>query len=503
VTGAAVGGASVAARGLTWRPAGRRTPILDGLDLRIEPGERVLLAGPSGSGKSTLLRALAGLLLAADVGDLSGSVTVDGEPPQARPGTVGLLLQDPAAAVVAERVGRDVAFGLENLAVPRSEMPARVRAALDAVAFPYPVSRATRALSGGELQRLALAGALVLEPRVLLLDEPTAMLDDANAASVREAVVRLCEKRGTTLVVVEHRLEAWLPHVDRCVVLAADGSIAADGPVSAVLAAESAPLAESGVWVPGVAAPQPVPIPPALVRPVDPPRAGTVVVRAAAATVRHRALASRLPGRAKPRPAISAVDATLTAGRALAVTGVSGAGKSTLLLALGGLLRAESGSVETADGRPIAALDSAELARLVAWLPQTPEHGFVATTVLDEALATSRALGLDVEAAEQRGRAALEVLGLSGLERRNPHTLSGGEQRRLLLAASFVHGPQALLLDEPTLGQDRNTWSSVTGLLQAVLEGGAAVGVATHDPELLDVLHSDGAEHLALRRSAA
>ena len=274
--------------------------------------------------------------------------------------------------------------------------------------------------------------------------------------------------------------------------LSADGSIIADGPAEAVLADGSAGLAASGVWVPGIRAPRPVPVPPGLVAPAEPAGRGAPVVRAVAATVRHRALASRLPGRARPLPAISSVDATLSAGRALVVTGVSGAGKSTLLLALGGLLRAESGSVEVADGRQVAQLGSAELARLVAWLPQLPEHGFVSSTVLGEVLATSRALGRDAQTALHRGSAVLEVLGLSGLERRNPHTLSGGEQRRLLLAASLVHGPQALLLDEPTLGQDRNTWGAVTGLLQAALEGGAAAGVATHDPELLALLAGPG-----------
>ncbi|MGH3444475.1 MAG: ATP-binding cassette domain-containing protein, partial [Nocardioidaceae bacterium] len=148
--------------------------MLADLDLSIEAGQRVLVAGPSGAGKSTLLRGLAGLLLANDVGDLSGRVLVDGRPPQEVPGRVGLLLQDPTAAVVATRVGRDVAFGLENTRVPRAAMPQRVHRALRAAHFPYDETRRTNALSGGESQRLALAGALAMTPGVLLLDEPTA-----------------------------------------------------------------------------------------------------------------------------------------------------------------------------------------------------------------------------------------------------------------------------------------------------------------------------------------
>ena len=157
----------------------------------------MLLVGPSGSGKSTLLRALAGVLQAADSGDLSGSITVDGQPPHARAGAVGLVLQEPGSGVVAATVGRDVAFGLENTAVPRELMPSRVRAALAAVRLDMPQDTPTHALSGGEQQRLALAGALALEPTLLLLDEPTAMLDPGNASAVRAVSVRSSSSSGS------------------------------------------------------------------------------------------------------------------------------------------------------------------------------------------------------------------------------------------------------------------------------------------------------------------
>ena len=169
--------------------------MLAGLDLRIEPGEKVLLAGASGSGKSTLLRAIAGLLQTADVGELSGEVSVDGRHPQERAGTVGLLL-GPSAAVVADRVGRDVAFGLENTRTPPDLMPGLVAGALRAAGLPHDERRSTRTLSGGETQRLALAGALALRPQVLLLDEPTSMLDEDNAARVRRSVLAACEQQG-------------------------------------------------------------------------------------------------------------------------------------------------------------------------------------------------------------------------------------------------------------------------------------------------------------------
>jgi energy-coupling factor transporter ATP-binding protein EcfA2 len=183
-------GADVALEGLTWTPVRRRTPVLTRVDLRIDAGQRVIVAGPSGAGKSTLLRAMAGLLLSAAHGELIGRALVDGEAAGQRPGDVALLLQDPLAAVVAETVGRDVAFGLENTCVSRDQLWPRVKTAIDESGFPYGARHPTSALSGGETQRLVLAGALALRSRVLLLDEPTAMLDPAAASMVRAAVRR-------------------------------------------------------------------------------------------------------------------------------------------------------------------------------------------------------------------------------------------------------------------------------------------------------------------------
>ncbi|HZK60416.1 MAG TPA: ABC transporter ATP-binding protein, partial [Cryobacterium sp.] len=160
--------------------------MLHEITLRALPGERILLAGPSGSGKSTLLRALAGVLTTTDSGDLGGVVTVDGQDPHGGGSPVGLLVQDPADAMVAQRVGRDVAFGPENIGLPRERIWPRVRAALDAVGFPYGIDHPVDAVSGGEAQRLALAGVLALGPRLVLLDEPTSMLDLFSAATVRD-----------------------------------------------------------------------------------------------------------------------------------------------------------------------------------------------------------------------------------------------------------------------------------------------------------------------------
>ncbi|HWR85047.1 MAG TPA: ABC transporter ATP-binding protein, partial [Rhodoglobus sp.] len=233
--------AAVAATGWGWRHAGRLAWATRGLDLRIEPGERVLLLGASGSGKSTLLRALAGVL-ADDEGEREGELAVAGR--------AGLVLQDPDAQVVLSRVGDDVAFGCENLGLPRDEIWRRVPAALDAVGLDVALDRSTAALSGGQRQRLALAGVLAMRPDVLLLDEPTANLDPAGVVEVADAVGRVLDATRATLVVVEHRVATWLPLVDRVVVLSPHG-VLADGEPAAVLAERGAELAAAGIWVPG------------------------------------------------------------------------------------------------------------------------------------------------------------------------------------------------------------------------------------------------------------
>uniref|UniRef100_UPI00293EB0CC ABC transporter ATP-binding protein n=1 Tax=Clavibacter sp. MX14-G9D TaxID=3064656 RepID=UPI00293EB0CC len=245
------GGASVRAEGWGWRHAGRSAWAVRDVDLVIEPGERVLLLGASGAGKTTLLHALAGVLGGDDEGEARGSLRVDGQDPAEPRGRAGLVLQDPDAQVILSRVGDDVAFGCENLGVPREEIWPRVRAALDAVGLDVALDRSTTALSGGQKQRLALAGVLAMRPGLLLLDEPTANLDPEGVGEVRRAVEAVVGTTGATLVVIEHRVAVWQDLVDRVVVLAADGGILADGAPDDVLREQGAALASAGVWVPG------------------------------------------------------------------------------------------------------------------------------------------------------------------------------------------------------------------------------------------------------------
>ncbi|MFI5933028.1 ABC transporter ATP-binding protein [Actinoplanes sp. NPDC051494] len=438
----------VVLRGFGWRHAGRRAWAVRGVDLRIQHGERVLLLGPSGAGKSTLLAAVAGLL-PQDSGEQEGTVTVDGMTP-------GILFQDPQTQLVMARSGDDVAFGLENRGVPAADIWPRVSDALDRVGFPYPITRPTDALSGGEQQRLALAGVLALRPGLLLLDEPTANLDPEGAELVRDAITRVLD-RDTTLIIVEHRVAEALPLVDRAIVLEPGGGVAADGAPEVVFAGHGPSLAERGVWVPGY----PLPRHRAVATPAD------FLVRATGVTVRTR-LTDHSVG--------------VRAGEALAVTGPNGAGKSTLALVLGGLLAPDAGRVTAfGDPKPPHRWRAATLTQRIGSVFQTPEHQFVTSRVADELALGPRRLGRSPAAVSATVDELLDRLRLTALAGANPYTLSGGEARRLSVATALATAPRLLILDEPTFGQDRRTWIDLVALLAGLRDRGHGILAVTHD----------------------
>jgi energy-coupling factor transporter ATP-binding protein EcfA2 len=463
--------ASVDARGWGWRHAGRTEWAVRGLDLRIEPGERVLLLGASGAGKSTLIHALAGVLGGEDEGDTEGELLVGGADAREARGRVGLVLQDPDSQVVLARVGDDVAFGCENLGVPREEIWRRVGEALDDVGLDLPLQHATSALSGGQKQRLALAGVLAMRPGLLLLDEPTANLDPAGVIEVRDAVARVLSRTDSTLVVIEHRVDVWWGLVDRVIVLAPGGGVLADGRPDEVLAREGAALAASGIWVPGH---EPA-------RPARDRRVGGRLVSANGLSIGRRTAVQ------------SGLELSIAGGECLAITGPNGAGKSTLGLTLGGLLRPVAGSVDASGlagdlGSDPLTWKSSQLVTRIGSVFQDPEHQFVAATVLAELQVGARATGIDPVETGRRLDSLLDRLRLTHLADANPFTLSGGEKRRLSVATALVTRPRLLILDEPTFGQDSRTWAELVAYLAELLDSGSAVVAVTHDAELVDAL---------------
>jgi energy-coupling factor transport system ATP-binding protein len=469
--------ARIEARDWGLRHPGRRTWALRGVDLVVEPGERVLLLGPSGSGKSTLLMALAGLVDPSGGSETEGSLLVDGIDPRLARDRSGLLFQDPESQIVMGRAGDDVAFGLENRCVPTDGIGSRVDAALAAVDFPYGVERSTLALSGGELQRLALAGTLALRPGLLMLDEPTANLDPDGAAEVRGVLDRVLDRSGATMVLVEHRVDEAVALVDRVVVLEAGGGVIADGRPRDVFHEHGNELAAAGVWVPDR--------PPAPPDPRPRPPAETLVIAESASF--------RYPG--STVDAVAGIDLRVRSSEALAIVGPNGSGKSTAAMLVAGLLHPRTGSVIAGEAllaghghEPLARWPARELVRHVGTVFQDPEHQFLARSVREELLLGPRRAGIDTAAAARRADELLERLRLGHLAAANPFTLSGGEKRRLSVATALATAPALLVLDEPTFGQDRRTWGELLGLLAALRDSGRGICFVTHDRSFVQAL---------------
>ena len=319
-----------------------------------------------------------------------------------------------------------------------------------------------------------------MQPGAILLDEPTANLDPQGVADVRDAVAAALDATGATLVVIEHRIDVWLPLVTRVVVLGADpgGTIVlADGTPEQVLGARGAELAASGVWVPGH--PPVFPAPPAQ-------QPGGVLLEAHGLTVaRRRGLAVAGP-----------FDLEVRAGEALGITGENGAGKSTLGLTLAGLIPAEDGAVtarpELAAGEKADPFrwSSRSLLTRIATVLQTPEHQLLAKTVREELSVGPRALTLPDAEITARVDDLLERLRLTALAEANPYTLSGGEKRRLTVASALATRPRMLVLDEPTFGQDATTWAELVGLIARLRDEGTAVVAISHDEAVLEALHA-------------
>ena len=475
------------ASGWGWRHAGRKDWAVRGLDVSIAPGERVLLLGASGSGKSTLLAALAGVLGGSEEGEEQGRITVDGEHPAARRGRSGLLMQDPDSQVVLARAGDDVAFGCENLGVPRGEIWPRVTMTLEAVGLRIPLDHPTSELSGGQKQRLALAGVIAMRPGLLLLDEPTANLDPAGVAEVRTAVADVVALSGATLIVVEHRVSIWSGYVDRVIALDGDGGLLADGTPDSVFGAHAARLRDAGVWLPHD----------------DEPRLSVERRRSTtAASGRTLITAHNLSvGRSRGNPVVTELDISVSEASATAISGRNGAGKSTLALTLGGLIPPLGGAVVASDSLAAGAgtspitWTSAQLLTRIGSVFQSPEHQFLASTVRKELAVGPRALRRSAALIDARVDELLVRLRLDALADANPFTLSGGQKRRLSVATALATMPKLLIFDEPTFGQDARTWRELIEIFHELVSVGHAIVAVTHDTDFVAAL---GARELTI-----
>jgi energy-coupling factor transport system ATP-binding protein len=492
-------------RDLSFTYWGQQRPALNHLSLKVDDGEFVLVAGASGSGKSSFCRCINGLIPHFHGGVLRGSVSVDGldtsrQQPRDLAVRVSMVFQDPENQLIAADVERDVAFGLENQGVPVEDIGRRIGEVLELLGIAELRRRPIASLSGGQKQLAAMASALAVRPRVLVLDEPTSELDPASAERLLTAIAEVRRRLGIAVVLVEHRLERVVRYVDRILVLK-EGSVVADGAPEDVLG--TAGLEGAGLGLPPVA------------RLAMELRRRGFRLGGIPLDVREacRVLAPMLRGRRVPtftaevsRPGESLVGVEnvrfsydggsdvlrdvshdVRAGWLLALMGRNGSGKTTLVKHYNGLLRPGLGRVMV-EGRDAARVPVATLARSVGMVFQNPNDHLFADTVEDEILFTLKHLGAGVD--ESRGRLD-EVLALFGLERYRgcyPRSLSGGERQRVALASVVAARPPVLVLDEPTRGLEHDRKTSLMLFLKDYAAQGHAVVLVTHDVET-------GAEH--------
>jgi energy-coupling factor transporter ATP-binding protein EcfA2 len=432
-------GALATVERLTYHYPGGGTPALADVSLALEPGEVVAVLGPSGGGKSTLLRALAGLVPHFHGGRFAGRVEVAGlDTRRARPreliAQVACAFQDPEDQVVMAIVANEVAFGLENLGTEPVEIWERVGVALEALDALHLRDRRTAELSGGELQRICLASALALRPRLLLLDEPTSQLD---ADGVRRLLAEI-ERTGAAVVLTEQRPDRALELAERVLFLEG-GRILLDASVAPALdwLAEHRPgyLPSSAPDLDEAGHVQPA----------------AVVVRAERVGYAYRRGLSVLEG----------INLELRRGEVVALEGPNGSGKTTLAKIVAGLIEPDEGSVS--------------LLGRAGYLLQDPGRYMVCESVIEE-------VGLAVGGDRRRAAASLALVGLEWAAERHPRDLSSGERERLGVAAVAVGEPELLVLDEPTRGLDPDRKAEIAAWLFRYAAAGRAVLVATHDP---------------------
>jgi energy-coupling factor transport system ATP-binding protein len=446
--------------GVSYRYPESDRPALSEITTAVEPGEVILVRGSSGSGKSTLLRCLNGLVPHSTGGHFRGRVVVCGldtrEHPPRQLGThIGFVFQHPDSQFVLEDVEAELAFGLENLGLPRPLMRKRVEEVIDQVGINALRRRRIDTLSGGERQRVAIAAALAVHPQALVLDEPTSQLDPQAAEDVLQVVLRLVAELGMTTVIAEHRVERIAPFVDRIWTL--DAGVLRDQPPRIALAEGGArppvvDLALRAGWTPiplglrdARVHAQRLPVSESPSPPAGEGRGGgserPIICRVNGLDHRYDGVA-----------ALHEVSLTLRRGQVVALMGRNGSGKTTLLKAIAGLLRPERGSV-TRNG-------------VAAYVPQDADSLLFAATV-DE---------------ELRGQSAEVVAQFTEWLDRYPRDLSSGERQQLAIALMGARA-DLLLLDEPTRGLDPVVKRALTAFLRTRADTGAAILVATHDVE--------------------
>ena len=477
---------------LSFTYPGQHANAVADVSFALEPGSFSLLIGASGCGKTTLLRLLKQEL--APHGTRCGRILLDGAAVDTRaPNEIAYVAQNPDEQIVTDEVSRELAFGLENMGLPRDEIRLRVGETASYFGIGDWYHRPTDALSGGQKQLLNLAAALCMRPHLLLLDEPTGQLDPVAAARFIATLYRLNRELGLTILLAEHRLEDAFPLADGVLAMETGRLIASGAPRAVCAQMQYHPLfagfpAAARIWS-QTAAKGPCPLTVregrALLdrqfahcvgRVPEPPHdeSAPPVLEASGVWFRYE--------KATP-DVLRDFAVTVRRGEILSVLGGNGSGKTTMLNVLAGLDRPYRGKCRIF-GKKISEYTRGALYRnTLALLPQNPATVFVQSTVADDLAELLAAQNVPKAARPARVAAQAEALGIAPLLDRHPYDLSGGEQQKCALAKLLLTEPRLILLDEPTKGLDAAAKQQLGALLRGLQQKGISMLTVTHDVE--------------------
>ena len=482
----------------------QKKPTLTGINLDIYPGEKVLIAGPSGSGKSTLAGCINGLNPFSNPGECKGTLTVDGvDAPHSSifelSAHVGTVLQDPDGQFIGLTVGEDIAFALENSCTPQDEMHAITRHAAELVGIETQIDYAPHELSGGQKQRVSLAGVMVDQVKILLFDEPLANLDPATGKQAIELIDEIQKKTGTTILIIEHRLEDVLwRNVDR-IVLVNDGTILADLTPDELLSTSL--LCDNGIREPlyvtamryaGIditKEKKPAHVDSVVLDEVDckklkdwfeaqplPKDAGE---REKLLEVKHLSF-----GYTKGQQTLRNVSLSIDKGEMVSIVGRNGAGKSTFSKLICGFEDPDSGEI-TFRGKDLLKENIRHRAKYIGYVMQNPNQMISKTMIYDEVALSLQKAGLPETEIRQKVEDTLKICGLYPFRNWPVSALSFGQKKRVTIASVLVQDPELIILDEPTAGQDFRHYTEIMEFLRKLNERGVTVVMITHDMHLM------------------
>jgi energy-coupling factor transport system ATP-binding protein len=460
---------------LSFRYRDRDEYAIQEVSFELEAGKILLIAGASGCGKTTLIRCINGLIPRSYKGELSGRVLLDGQDTTGMPLSrisqiVGTVLQDPERQILGAHVFTEVAFGLENLGVPREEIRERVEETLEFLGIAHLKGRETFYLSGGEKQKVAVAGTLAMKPSILLLDEPLASLDPTSAEEALTLIRRLADE-GKTVVIIEHRVEDVLKIEPELSLFMVEGQVRYFGHSAGLEARvdyREVKLPARMILEKARHDPPPTYVPPVL---------ATADRNGPLAEFRDVAFAYE-----PETPVLRDINLSIRNGDLIAVLGPNGAGKTTLVKHAIGLLKPKQGQV-LLQGVDTRELSVAQIAHTIGYVFQSPSHMLFAPTVREELAFGPQNLGLDQGTIEHSIAEAVDILNLKGLEDYPPLGLSFGQQKRVSIAAILAMRSKILVMDEPTAGQDyRNYMAFMNAILG--LPNFAAILFITHDLDM-------------------